>query len=105
MSDQSEASVCFLPQFRAAGVCRRSAGDCDLPEFCTGLSADCPEDAFEMNGKPCRDHGDGYCYDGQCPTHEQHCWRLFGPGRTETRAKPRAGSALWKVESSILCLH
>lgn len=33
-----------------------------------------------MNGKPCYNQAAGYCHDGQCPTHEHHCWRLFGPG-------------------------
>lgn len=71
----------FDPQFKAAGsVCRKSASGCDLPEYCSGASEDCPEDSFEMNGKPCYNQAQGYCYNGQCPTHEQHCWRLFGPG-------------------------
>ncbi|XP_070707476.1 disintegrin and metalloproteinase domain-containing protein 8 [Pempheris klunzingeri] len=77
---------CDTCQFRAAGsVCRKSAGDCDLAEYCSGVSEDCPEDAFEMNGKPCYGQAQGYCYNGQCPTHEQHCWRLFGAG---TRVAP-----------------
>ncbi|KAM6951531.1 disintegrin and metalloproteinase domain-containing protein 8-like [Aplochiton taeniatus] len=67
---------CQLKQ--AAIMCRRSANECDLPEYCTGQSEYCPEDSFEMNGKPC-DHGQGYCYNGQCPTLQQHCRRLFGP--------------------------
>uniref|UniRef100_UPI0037E8A58C disintegrin and metalloproteinase domain-containing protein 8 n=1 Tax=Semicossyphus pulcher TaxID=241346 RepID=UPI0037E8A58C len=61
-------------------LCRKSASDCDLPEFCSGVSEDCPEDSFEMNGKPCYNQAQGYCYNGQCPTYEQHCWRLFGEG-------------------------
>ncbi|KAM3592181.1 uncharacterized protein V6R79_014109 [Siganus canaliculatus] len=69
---------CQLQQ--AGSVCRKSAGDCDLPEYCTGASADCPEDSFHMNGKPCFNRAEGYCHDGRCPTHQQHCWRLFGPG-------------------------
>uniref|UniRef100_A0A3Q3ELX8 Disintegrin domain-containing protein n=1 Tax=Labrus bergylta TaxID=56723 RepID=A0A3Q3ELX8_9LABR len=32
-------------------VCRKTSRDCDLPEYCTGVSQDCPEDRFEMNGK------------------------------------------------------
>ncbi|XP_010768252.1 zinc metalloproteinase-disintegrin-like 2d [Notothenia coriiceps] len=64
----------------AGGVCRKSASDCDLPEYCTGESEQCPEDSFEMNGEPCYDRAQGYCSNGQCPTHQQHCWRLFGPG-------------------------
>lgn len=75
----------FNPQFKQAGsVCRKSAGDCDLPEYCTGAAEECPEDSFEMNGKPCYNQAQGYCHDGQCPTYEQHCWRLFGPGTLDT---------------------
>ncbi|XP_029977646.1 zinc metalloproteinase-disintegrin-like jararhagin [Sphaeramia orbicularis] len=70
---------CDNCQFRSAGsVCRKSASGCDLPEYCTGVSMECPEDSFVMNGKPCYDQAQGYCYNGQCPTHRQHCWRLFG---------------------------
>lgn len=75
----------FNPQLKEAGsVCRQSAGDCDLPEYCTGVSKDCPDDSFEMNGTPCNNKAPGYCYDGQCPTLLQHCWRLFGPGSLST---------------------
>ncbi|XP_053270444.1 zinc metalloproteinase-disintegrin-like 2d [Pleuronectes platessa] len=80
-SQCAHGPCCDNCQFQpAGGVCRKSAGDCDLPEYCTGLSGECPEDGFEMNGKPCSGPTPGYCHDGQCPTHEQHCWRLFGPG-------------------------
>ncbi|CAL8282839.1 unnamed protein product [Merluccius merluccius] len=65
-----------------ASVCRSSAGECDLSEYCTGLSENCPEDSFVMNGKPCYNQGQGYCYNGQCPTNKHHCWRLFGPAAT-----------------------
>ncbi|CAJ1079993.1 snake venom metalloproteinase-disintegrin-like mocarhagin isoform X1 [Xyrichtys novacula] len=85
-SQCAHGQCCDNCQFSLSGsVCRRSAGDCDLPEYCTGVSGDCPEDSFEMNGKPCFDQTKGYCYDGQCPSYEQHCWRLFGQG---TRVGP-----------------
>ncbi|XP_029564232.1 disintegrin and metalloproteinase domain-containing protein 8 isoform X4 [Salmo trutta] len=67
---------CQLKQ--AASLCRSAAGDCDLAEYCTGTSEHCPEDTFQMNGKPCS-YGQGYCYNGQCPTLQQHCKRLWGP--------------------------
>lgn len=71
----------FNAQLKQAGsVCRPSAGDCDLTEYCTGASQFCPDDSFQMNGTPCYNQAEGYCHDGQCPTHQQHCWRLFGPG-------------------------
>ncbi|KAG7506865.1 zinc metalloproteinase-disintegrin-like 2d [Solea senegalensis] len=82
-SQCAHGQCCDNCQFKGAGsVCRRSSSDCDLPEYCTGMSEVCPEDNFEMNGKPCYDQAQGYCYNGQCPTHEQHCWRMFGQGAT-----------------------
>ncbi|MGH0141861.1 UNVERIFIED_CONTAM: hypothetical protein FKN15_074997 [Acipenser sinensis] len=62
----------------AGDVCRHSVSDCDLPEYCTGLSPQCPENAFQMNGSPCK-FGQGYCFNGECPTHQQHCITLWGP--------------------------
>lgn len=87
-------SFFFNPQFKQVGSeCRPSAGDCDLPEYCTGVSQHCPEDSFEMNGKPCYNKAQGYCYDGQCPTHEHHCWRLFGPGTSSNSTRTNTVSA------------
>ncbi|XP_051273653.1 zinc metalloproteinase-disintegrin-like 2d [Dicentrarchus labrax] len=80
-SQCAHGQCCDNCQVTAAGsVCRKAASGCDLPEYCTGVSEDCPEDSFEMNGKPCYNQAQGYCYNGRCPTHEQQCWRLFGPG-------------------------
>uniref|UniRef100_A0A3Q3K3I3 ADAM metallopeptidase domain 8b n=1 Tax=Monopterus albus TaxID=43700 RepID=A0A3Q3K3I3_MONAL len=80
-SQCADGQCCDKCQVKAAGsVCRKSASECDLPEYCTGKSEDCPVDEFEMNGKPCYNKAQGYCYNGQCPTHEHHCWRLFGLG-------------------------
>ncbi|XP_037836948.1 zinc metalloproteinase-disintegrin-like 8 isoform X2 [Kryptolebias marmoratus] len=79
-SQCADGLCCESCQVKASGsVCRESAGVCDLPEFCTGQSPECPEDSFQMNGEPCLDQA-GFCYNGRCPTREQHCWRLFGEG-------------------------
>ncbi|XP_073684683.1 zinc metalloproteinase-disintegrin-like MTP9 [Garra rufa] len=63
----------------AESLCRAPVNECDVPEYCSGLSAQCPENDFKMNGIPCNS-GQGYCYNGQCPTHLQHCQRLWGKG-------------------------
>ncbi|XP_066521698.1 disintegrin and metalloproteinase domain-containing protein 8 isoform X2 [Hoplias malabaricus] len=77
-SQCAEGECCEKCQIKPAGsVCRVSASECDLPEYCTGLTEKCPEESFEMNGIPCRS-GDSYCYNGQCPTQLQHCQRLWG---------------------------
>uniref|UniRef100_A0A8C2VIA5 ADAM metallopeptidase domain 33 n=1 Tax=Chinchilla lanigera TaxID=34839 RepID=A0A8C2VIA5_CHILA len=70
----------------AGSLCRRAMGDCDLPEFCTGASPDCPPDVYLLDGWPCAD-GRGYCRDGACPTLEQQCQQLWGPG---SRPAPEA---------------
>lgn len=67
-------------QIKAVGsVCRLAVNECDLDEYCTGLSENCPEDSFKMNGIACSS-GNSYCYNGKCPSHLQHCQRLWGQG-------------------------
>uniref|UniRef100_A0A4W5MV37 ADAM metallopeptidase domain 28 n=1 Tax=Hucho hucho TaxID=62062 RepID=A0A4W5MV37_9TELE len=58
--------------------CRSEHDDCDLAEYCTGKSADCPEDVFSVNGISC-DGGRGYCRNGQCPQHHDQCVKMYGP--------------------------
>uniref|UniRef100_A0A8C6X6J2 ADAM metallopeptidase domain 9 n=1 Tax=Naja naja TaxID=35670 RepID=A0A8C6X6J2_NAJNA len=59
-------------------VCRERASECDLPEYCNGSSAFCPQDVTIQNGHPC--HQDkAYCYDGVCQDYELQCQDIFGP--------------------------
>ncbi|XP_026543970.1 disintegrin and metalloproteinase domain-containing protein 9 [Notechis scutatus] len=61
-------------------VCREKASECDLPEYCNGSSAFCPQDVTIQNGHPC--HQDkAYCYDGVCQDYELQCQNIFGPLR------------------------
>ncbi|XP_036242140.2 disintegrin and metalloproteinase domain-containing protein 12 [Molothrus ater] len=82
-------------QLKAAGIsCRESSNSCDLPEFCTGASPQCPANVYLHDGHAC--HGvDGYCYNGICQTHEQQCITLWGPG-----AKPAPGICFERVNSA-----
>uniref|UniRef100_A0A1L8D633 Snake venom metalloproteinase n=1 Tax=Bothrops atrox TaxID=8725 RepID=A0A1L8D633_BOTAT len=74
-----EGLCCDQCRFRKTGTeCRAAKHDCDLPESCTGQSADCPMDDFQRNGQPCLNNL-GYCYNGKCPTMEKQCIALFGP--------------------------
>ncbi|XP_061421315.1 disintegrin and metalloproteinase domain-containing protein 12-like isoform X2 [Lethenteron reissneri] len=59
-------------------LCREGAGECDLPEFCTGTAAQCPQNAHAHDGQPCR--GGGHCFTGTCVTLGAQCLRLWGPG-------------------------
>ncbi|XP_060895645.1 disintegrin and metalloproteinase domain-containing protein 8a [Labrus mixtus] len=75
----AEGECCHKCQLKQTGsVCRPKAGDCDLTEYCTGFSASCPADSYTQNGGPCN-RGKGYCYNGQCPSRQEHCKRLWGP--------------------------
>ncbi|KAL3050259.1 hypothetical protein OYC64_012319 [Pagothenia borchgrevinki] len=75
----AHGECCHNCQLKPTGsVCRAKTGDCDLAEYCTGFSATCPTDAFTQNGRSCS-RGTGYCYNGQCPSQQEHCRRLWGP--------------------------
>src|SRR5262249_58038679 len=47
-------NVCVVQFTPSTTECRASAGVCDLPESCTGSSADCPADAFKPSTTECR---------------------------------------------------
>ncbi|XP_047206589.1 disintegrin and metalloproteinase domain-containing protein 8a isoform X1 [Girardinichthys multiradiatus] len=75
----AEGECCHKCQLKPTGsICRPKAGDCDLAEYCTGLSAACPTDVFTQNGRQCNSER-GYCYNGQCPSRQDHCKKLWGP--------------------------
>uniref|UniRef100_A0A8C9PEU0 ADAM metallopeptidase domain 28 n=1 Tax=Spermophilus dauricus TaxID=99837 RepID=A0A8C9PEU0_SPEDA len=71
---------CEKCQLRKAGtVCRPANNECDLPEMCDGKSSRCSSDRFRVNGFPCQ-NGRGYCLNGRCPTLQQQCTEMWGPG-------------------------
>nr|ADI47663.1 metalloproteinase [Echis pyramidum leakeyi] len=69
---------CDQCRFKPAGTeCRGIRSECDLPEYCTGQSAECPTDVFHKDGKPCLNNY-GYCYNGTCPIMQYQCYAHFG---------------------------
>ncbi|XP_051892567.1 disintegrin and metalloproteinase domain-containing protein 19 isoform X2 [Pristis pectinata] len=71
---------CSQCKLRSAGtVCRKAAGSCDLPEYCTGASAFCPFNVYRADGSSC-ENGHAYCYNGMCQSHRQQCEQLWGSG-------------------------
>uniref|UniRef100_A0A672UWG8 ADAM metallopeptidase domain 15 n=1 Tax=Strigops habroptila TaxID=2489341 RepID=A0A672UWG8_STRHB len=64
---------------RAGHQCREPLGECDLPEFCDGVSPHCPPDAFLQDGQPCA-AAQGVCFGGACATYEGQCQQLLGTG-------------------------
>lgn len=78
-------------QLRRAGhPCRESLGECDLPEFCDGVSPHCPPDAFLQDGQPCAG-GRAVCFGGACATYEGQCQQLLGPGMVRPGRGPGSG--------------
>ncbi|CAG7819520.1 unnamed protein product [Allacma fusca] len=57
-------------------LCRPAENECDLPEYCSGKDFSCPPDIFRRNGHNCS-HDNGYCFNGQCQTHQLQCNLLF----------------------------
>lgn len=60
-------------------VCREATNECDLPEVCTGKTGQCPQDVYKENGNPCANNA-SYCYNGDCPTLDDQCDRIWGYG-------------------------
>ena len=62
-------------QFVSEGTtCRSSATSCDIVEYCPGDSSECPNDEHVLDGTACTTNSiSGFCYSGQCPTHEAQC--------------------------------
>ncbi|NWW50694.1 ADAM8 protein, partial [Pedionomus torquatus] len=76
----AQGDCCQDCKVKAVGVlCRAAKNDCDLPERCTGLSPECPEDVFQENGIRCQ-NSSGYCYNGACPSPGEQCRILWGAG-------------------------
>ncbi|KAF7669368.1 hypothetical protein LDENG_00199690 [Lucifuga dentata] len=75
----AQGSCCSNCQIKVFGTpCRESLNTCDLPEYCNGKSAFCPDDFYIMDGLPCENNA-AYCYEGRCQTYDFQCRHLFAP--------------------------
>ncbi|XP_069877518.1 disintegrin and metalloproteinase domain-containing protein 1b-like, partial [Dipodomys merriami] len=73
----SNEPCCSKCQFRKKGfLCRNVNGVCDLPEYCTGMSAGCPADRYMQDGTKC--HENFYCLGAQCMDPSSQCAHIFG---------------------------
>src|SRR5438132_6784385 len=73
--------------FNSSQTCRAAAGDCDLPETCTGSSATCPADtgARKASGTACTDDGNACTLD-QCNGTSIDCQHPVGNAGAVCRA-------------------
>jgi len=87
-ADVCDGSGMCVPNYQPGSLeCRGSAGFCDVAEFCTGSSPDCPPDGFQPSSLECRASA-GLCdvaefctgSSATCPSDG------FQPGSLECRA-------------------
>ncbi|XP_071605734.1 disintegrin and metalloproteinase domain-containing protein 9-like isoform X1 [Heliangelus exortis] len=79
-SQCAQGMCCENCKFKVAGTeCRSKLDFCDLPEYCNGSNAYCPDDVYIMNGYPC-DNMKAYCYYGVCQSFDSQCESIYGKG-------------------------
>ncbi|XP_053803328.1 disintegrin and metalloproteinase domain-containing protein 23 isoform X3 [Vidua chalybeata] len=57
--------------------CRYAVNECDIAEFCTGDSGQCPPNLHKQDGYAC-DSNQGRCYNGECKTRDNQCKYIWG---------------------------
>ncbi|NXL18413.1 ADAM9 protein, partial [Setophaga kirtlandii] len=79
-SQCAQGLCCKNCKFKVAGAeCRAKQDVCDLPEYCNGSTAYCPDDVYIMNGHPCS-NSKAYCYYGVCQSFDSQCESIYGKG-------------------------
>lgn len=71
----------------AGAECRAKQDVCDLPEYCNGSTAYCPDDVYIMNGYPCS-NSKAYCYYGVCQSFDSQCESIYGKGMVSISCEP-----------------
>ncbi|XP_076825751.1 zinc metalloproteinase-disintegrin-like MTP8 isoform X1 [Clavelina lepadiformis] len=74
-------TCCDDCRYTTAGTeCRGTNNNtCELPEYCSGNSSNCPGDMYAEDGTPCFE-GTAACYEGVCLTHDMQCQITWGEG-------------------------
>ena len=61
-------------------MCREATDECDLLEYCTGNSSDCPEDVGKQDSIDCNNN-QSFCFSGLCRSYDKQCKFYFGNGK------------------------
>ena len=79
-------SCCDNCMYRPYGTtCRDSTQECDITEYCSGESSDCPEDFRVQNGQNCNGNT-SYCFSGTCLTYDSQCQIYFSKFKGQIRS-------------------
>eukprot|EP00069_Balaena_mysticetus_P015083 bmy_01676T0 len=62
--------------------CRDAVNGCDITEYCTGDSGQCPPNLHKQDGYACNQN-QGRCYNGECKTRDNQCQYIWGTKGTE----------------------
>uniref|UniRef100_G1L8D8 ADAM metallopeptidase domain 23 n=2 Tax=Ailuropoda melanoleuca TaxID=9646 RepID=G1L8D8_AILME len=57
--------------------CRDAVNGCDITEYCTGDSGQCPPNLHKQDGYACNQN-QGRCYNGECKTRDNQCQHVWG---------------------------
>ncbi|XP_040417323.1 disintegrin and metalloproteinase domain-containing protein 23 isoform X7 [Cygnus olor] len=68
---------CLVSFFPRGYDCRYAVNECDIAEFCTGDSGQCPPNLRKQDGYAC-DSNQGRCYNGECKTRDNQCKYIWG---------------------------
>src|SRR5262245_36955872 len=73
LTDGGRTGLCTFTNQPSTTICRAAAGVCDVAEFCTGTSPDCPADGFASAATVCRAQN-GVCDVAEtCPGNGPNC--------------------------------
>ncbi|RMC18463.1 hypothetical protein DUI87_04352 [Hirundo rustica rustica] len=76
--EAGEECDCGFRMFFPRGYdCRYAVNECDIAEFCTGDSGQCPPNLHKQDGYAC-DSNQGRCYNGECKTRDNQCKYIWG---------------------------
>eukprot|EP00071_Canis_lupus_P027051 XP_022260608.1 disintegrin and metalloproteinase domain-containing protein 30-like [Canis lupus familiaris] len=78
----STGLCCHNCHFRPLGyMCREEDNECDLAEYCNGISNLCPNDSYKLDGTPCKHNS--LCFRKRCRSRYVQCQNIFGPHAME----------------------
>ena len=74
--DCCDSNCRFVPY---GTTCRETTQECDILEYCSGESSECPTDLHLQDGHDCNNN-QSYCFSGACVTYDSQCELHFQAG-------------------------